>query len=243
MLLFSRRRTPQQIEEYTSDLRAAAWVAPYDGPIHSLLYTVLQERATQINYVNLASLGRGESEKPQFAGDADPVLAQACRVIAVDEAAHYDFFLEGARLYLYYYPEETLRALVDVLRDFTMPAAQIIPNYEAFVETLYEGGLFGRQVYAREVVPAAFKALGVESLRQIERGIRRTRRVPDAQGQMRDTALFGAETESMTAGVNFPLVEAAVSRLFGRIGRYEDEIGVSDIDPIRFVANPALSAI
>lgn len=243
LLLFSRHRTPQQIEEYTTDLRAATWAAPYDSPLHVLLYSVFQERATQINYLNLAKVGRGQSEKPQFAHDADPVLTEACRVIAVDEAAHYDFFLEGARLFLYYYPEETLTALAQVLRDFAMPARRIVPGYDAFVETLYAGGIFGPRIYAREVVPAALKNLGIESVRHIEQGIRRTRQVPDADGRMRDTALFGgakmrAPEDETDAGVDFPFVEAAVRRLFDRVGRYEDKIGLSDIHPTRFVANP-----
>ena len=234
MLLFSRRRTPREIEEYTDDLRKSSWTLPFDASIQMLLYTVFQERATQLNYINLAKVGNGKSDKPQFAGDTDPVLAQACRAIAVDEAAHYDFFLEGARLYLYYYPEETLCALVDVLRNFTMPASQIVPNYDAFVEALYAGGIFGRQMYAREVILGALSNLGVNSIRAIERGIKNTRQVPDAEGRMRDTAQFDAAT---CKGVQFSIVEAAVMSLFDRVGRYEEEVGLSAIDPTCFAPN------
>lgn len=158
ILLFSRRRSPEQIEQYTEDLRSSAWELPFDCPIRMLLYTVFQERATLFNYIHLAKVARGESEKTQFAHDADPILAEACKKIAVDEAAHYEFFLEGARLFLYYYPEETLCALVDVLRNFTMPAARIVPNYDAFIKTLYEGGIFTPRSYAREVVPVALES-------------------------------------------------------------------------------------
>jgi acyl-[acyl-carrier-protein] desaturase len=232
-LLASRQRTPGQIERYTDDLRAAAWTAPYEDPLRMLLYTVFQERATQLSYMNLAKVARGESTKPQFAGDADPVLAAVCRAIAVDEAAHYEFFLEGARLFLYYYPGETLAGLAEVLRGFTMPASRIVPDYEAFIRALYEGGVFGQGMYAREVVPAAMKSLGVDSLRAVERGIGRSRRVPDEGGRMRETALFDAEARaapSHTApgrGVDFRVVEAAVMRLFDRITRYEEEVGLS----------------
>jgi acyl-[acyl-carrier-protein] desaturase len=231
-LLFSRQRTPEQIEKYTDDLRASAWEAPYSHPIEMILYTVFQERATQLNYMNLATVGRGESEMPQFAGDADPVLVEVCRTIAVDEAAHYEFFLEGARLFLYYYPEETLTSLVNVLRSFTMPASRIIPDYDAFIQVLYEGGIFGPRMYAREVVPTALKNLGIESLRAVEKGIGCTRRVPTAEGVMRDTAIFDANT--VGAGVDFTVVEAAVIRLFDRIGRYEKEVGFFDIHPTEF---------
>lgn len=242
ILLFSRRRSPRQLEQYTEDLRSSAWTLPFDCPIRMILYTVFQERATQFNYMNLGRVARGESDKPQFADDADPLLAQACKVIAIDEAAHYEFFLEGARLYLYYYPEETLTALVEVLRNFTMPASHIVPNYEDFVKTLYEGGIFGPRLYAREVVPVALSMLGVDSIREIERGIKRTRRVPDADGEMRETALFDQKLgepfdASGVEGVQFPVVEAAVIRLFDRIERYEEEIGLSEVAPTRFVPN------
>ena len=39
------------------------------------------------------------------------MLAEVARTIAVDEAAHYNFFLEITRLFLYYYPARTLDAL------------------------------------------------------------------------------------------------------------------------------------
>ena len=240
VLLFSRRRTPEQIEWYTDDLRASTWTLPFDGPIHMILYTVFQERATQLNYMNLAEVTRGNSAKPQFAGDKDPLLAQACKLIAVDEAAHYDFFLEGARLYLYYYPEETLSALVDVLRHFNMPAGKLIPNFDLFMKTVYEGGIFGPRMYAREVVPAALSQLGVSSMRDIERGIKRTRRVPGEDGAMRDTAIFDEPFDARSAsGFDFSVVESAVIRLFERVGKFEQEIGISDIAPTRFVRSVA----
>lgn len=238
ILLFSRRRTPQQIDQYTVDLRTSAWTLPFDCPIRMLLYTMFQERATQLNYANLAKVAKGESNKPQFAEDADPVLADMCRIIAIDEAAHYEFFLEGARLYLYYYPDETLHALVDVLRNFTMPASRIVPNYNDFIKTLYDGAIFGPRLYAREVVPIALAQLGVDNIREVERGIKRTRRVPDQGGVMRDTALINQNVDAFTLGlIQFPVVEAAVVRLFDRIGRYEEEIGLSDLAPTRFLPN------
>ena len=46
---------------------------------------------------------------------------------------------------------------------------------------------------------------------------------------MRDTGL--------SDGVKFTIVESAVMRLFARIGRYEDQIGLSEVNPTRFVPN------
>lgn len=227
VLLFSRARTPAWIERHTEDLRAEAWVAPYDDPLRMLLYTVIQERATQLYYLNVLKVARGQSDRPQFANDADPVLADVARTIAVDEAAHYAFFLEGARLFLYYYPEETLAALVDVLRNFAMPALDLLPDTDKLARTIYEGGVFDGRILSRDVIKSALGNLGVTSIRAVERGIARARQVPDPEGKMSGAAAF--------EGVDFTLVEGVVENLFARIGRYEDEIGLSAIDPTTFV--------
>lgn len=228
VLLFSGGRTPRWIEQYTHDLREAAWTPLFDNPLHMLLYTVIQERATQIYYLNVVKIARGESEKPQFASDTDPVLAAVAQTIAVDEAAHYSFFLEGARLFLYYYPEETLAALIDVLRTFAMPAMHLLPNTEALGRTIYEGGVFDGRLYSRDVVQAALKNLGIASIKAVEKGVGRRREVPDENGSFSQAA-------AVIEGVDFTLVEGVVEALFARIGRYEDEIGLSAIDPTVFL--------
>jgi acyl-[acyl-carrier-protein] desaturase len=228
-LLFSRARTPVWLEQYTADLRENSWTLPFDDPLRMILYTVFQERATQLSYLVLLKIARGQSPKPQFAGDADPVLARACSTIAIDEAAHFDFFLEGARLMLYYYPEETLEALVDVLRGFMMPGHNLLPDYDALVKTIYDGGVFSRRMHSRDVVQVALKNLGIESLRAIEAGVARRRQVPDEDGRIRDTALFQE--------VDFSVVESSVERLFARVGGFEAEVGLADVNPTRFVKN------
>jgi acyl-[acyl-carrier-protein] desaturase len=232
VLLFSGARTPEWIESYTDELRANAWRPPWDNPIHMLLYTVIQERATELSYLNVARIARGECTKTWSAVDVDPVLAKIARTIAVDEAAHYNFFLDGARLYLYYYPEETLTALVEVLRSFMMPGSGLVPNYDGFVTVLYEADVFNRRKYARDVVMAALENLGIESVTAIEDGIRSSRRAPDQEGRMRDCSLKN--------GLDLSVVESALRRLFDRIGRHENAFGVSEIDPTRFVPNPSL---
>jgi acyl-[acyl-carrier-protein] desaturase len=228
VLLFSGGRTPRQIEEYTNELRANAWQAPWDTPLHMLLYTVFQERATQLIYLGMARVARGEGADPRLAGDRDPVLADVADTIAVDEAAHYAFYLGLSRLHLYYFPEETLQALVEVLRRFVMPAATIVPNYDAFVKELYAADLFGPRKYGREVAKPALAALGIEAIREVEAGLRRTKSAPAMDGSMRPAPAF--------ASCKFGVVESAVRGLFARIGDFEREVGLAEVDPTTFVA-------
>jgi acyl-[acyl-carrier-protein] desaturase len=229
-LLFSRGRSPEQIEHYKWQLRENAWTLPWDDPLHMMLYTVFQERATQINYLNFAKIARGESENPAYAGDADPVLARACTLLAVDEAAHYAFFLEGARLCLYYQPEETLQAIQDVVTHFAMPAQDIIPNWDVVAENIYRAGVYGPRVFQRDVIGPVFDNLTVSGRKALENGLKRARAVPNGEGEMRLTALW----DTFDTGE----AERSVMRLHDKITDYEKSVGRDALDPLCFQPNP-----
>jgi acyl-[acyl-carrier-protein] desaturase len=220
------RRTPDWLEEYTQSLRTGEWTLPWEDPLRMLFYTVLQERATQVNYLNLGLAAIGQSRLPLLANAGDPVLAAACRTIAVDEAAHYHFFLEAARLFLYYFPEEAVEALVDVIRHFAMPAISIIPGYDQFASTLHASGVFSRRIHYSDVIEIALKQLGVHGLRALEDGLRRARAVPASDGAMRTTAIFDS--------IDHHEVERRVERLFARVRDYTADAGVDHTLDLRF---------
>lgn len=225
-LLFSGARQRNQIEDYTDALRAKAWQPPWDDPLHMLLYTVLQERATELIYLNLARAARGAGSRTDVFNAVDPVLAKVAAVIAADEAAHYHFFLEAARVSLYYFPEDALPALGDVLRGFVMPASTLVPNYDAFTADLYAGRLFGRIMYAREVVPPSLDKLSVLDRRILLRGDG-TAAAKAETGAAPITALYQA--------VNREALESTVIRLFEKLGRDGRELGLADDLLDRFV--------
>ncbi len=232
-VLFSGRRSLEWTEDYMGQLRSGEWKLPWEDPLHMVFYTVFQERATQVNYLNLGLAAKGLHSNQAFANDTDPVLAKMCQTIAVDEAAHYNFFLECARLMLYYYPEESTQAMVNVLRHFGMPAGSIIPDYDHFAETMYRNGIYGPREHAKDVVKIAMEQLGADSLRAVEKGIRDSRMVPDLNGNMRHTGIFES--------IDFGFVESKVQRLFGKIVDFETKIGVPDEQLTRFQINPASS--
>lgn len=227
-LLFSRTMEPDAIREYLYDLRGKHWALPWEDPLHLMCYVVIQERATQVNYINTALVAQGKSDKPQFANDIDPVLAKVARTIASDEAAHYNFFLEVLRLNLYYYPAETIEALQDVVVNFAMPADQFIPDFHIFADALYEGGIYGPREYSRDVLKLALKNLGVAGRKALEQGVRVSRQVPDDKdGNIRDTSFF--ET------LDYDAVEDGVRRMFSRFEKYETQVGITEVDPAPFV--------
>lgn len=228
--LFSQFRTPDWLRGYMNELRSNQWTLPWEGdPMRMIFYTVFQERATQINYLGLGVIARGKSLVEKYKASADPVLVKASQLIAMDEAAHYNFFLEGARLFLYYYPAQAIEAMYDVIKHFAMPAGQLIPNYDEFSEIVYRAGIYGPREHSKDVVQSCLDNLGMESRKALEHGIRNTRLVPDEDGNLRETAIF--------PGLDFKHIEDAVNRLFGRIQKYEEEIGFHEVDPI--IVKPA----
>lgn len=229
-VLFSRKRTPDWIREYKERLKSVQWELPFPDAIHNLVYTVFQERATQLNYLNLMKIAQGKSDKPHLQGFQDPVLAKVAQTIAIDEAAHYNFFLEGVRLYLYYYPQRTLEAIRNVIGQFSMPAVNLVPDWDHFFETVYRAGIYGPRDFSRDVMQVAFRNLGIESRKKLEEGIKLTREVPTFDGDDKiptiiwDTFDYGS-------------ISGDVKRLHAKIQQYEREVGLSELDPTEFVLN------
>ena len=228
-ILFSRHRSPKWIDDYRHTLREKQWELPWDNAMHMIFYTVVQERATQVNYLNTAKIARGEMNDPDFAIDSDPVLASLAQVIAIDEAAHYNFFLEGARLFLYYYPAQSLEALYDVIKFFAMPAGDLIPDYDKFAEIVAQACVYGPREHLRDVLDVALKSLSVKGKNELYKGIKRIRSVPGEDDSMQDTTIFNM--------LDYEGVTTKVKRLHNKISDYEKEIGINEIDPTRFVSS------
>lgn len=192
-----------EIEDYSMALRQQRWSPPWDGPIEMLFYAVLQERATQLTYLDMASLFKSSSHG---AGDVDPVLYKAAMAVAVDEAAHYRFFLEGARLYLYYFPEESFEALLKVIDCFEMPSMGLIDDYSYFRAALIRRKLYSRAKYAKQVIAHSLRNLGIGHVRLL-----------------RDWKDSGA---GMTTVVSAN--EDRVKTIFAKIKQYESDVGFPD---------------
>lgn len=220
-LLFAGRWSPARLDQYAADLRASSWELPWDDPVHIVFYTVFQELATKLNYANLARLAAGAT--PDTAQHRDPVLHAICRVIVADEAAHYAFYLDLARILLTYDPVGSLEALEDVLREFAMPAQTIIPNWPVIQDAILRTGVYGPRVFFIDVLQVALGQLGLESRRALRDGIRRMRRIPDEQGQLRHT--IAADV------LDVPQLSRDLQRVIDRVRQYEHETGLALVDP------------
>lgn len=172
-LTTSGKRTPKQMEEYAEYLAEKQWVLPYDTPRRMIIYQMIQERATYLNYHNLAARAKR---------DGDKALETALRIIGVDEIAHHGFFYKGVQLYLKYDTAATIDDLLYIMKTFAMPAKDLLHNVSEFEEAVYKAGIYGPREYIKDVQNPILNALGYASRRELERAALRLRIAPDGIG-------------------------------------------------------------
>lgn len=228
-LLATGQRSVSWVEDYMDRLRSKEWKLPFEDPLRILFYQVVQERATQVNYLNMALIAQGKMQPEKYGADADPVLAKLSRTIAVDEAAHSKFFQEIFRLFLYYVPDEAAEAALDVVNHFHMPASDIVPDFGVFVEALRQTGVYGGRQYATDVLAPAFASMGIANRKVLEAAVRASREVPDVEGRLRGTAIFER--------LDFRHIEALVTKTYQRIAVYEKDAGIEEFSTVRFLPN------
>ena len=112
-LLRSRQRSDEQLADLEGQVAAGAWNLPHDSHLGMLVYAMVQELATALNYRNLR-------RRLNDCG-GDPALAKLLMFVSVDEQAHFGFFRDCVRLYLQHDRSAVLEQLRRVMNDFAMP--------------------------------------------------------------------------------------------------------------------------
>jgi acyl-[acyl-carrier-protein] desaturase len=153
-LIASGNRTPEQMEAYADHLLGEEWELPFDHPRQMIIYTMIQELATWLNYKNL----REQAQK-----EDDGALTKALQFISRDEAVHYDFFRRGVKLFMEHEPAETVEDLAYVFDHFQMPARFQIPDYEERARLIAEAGIYSARDYIKHVKRPILEDLGLEA--------------------------------------------------------------------------------
>ena len=122
---------------------------PFNTPTQMMVYTTLQELATQLNYRRLRELARQEN---------DEALVATLNFIGRDEAAHHKFFKDGVKLLIEEDRDKTLEDIQIVLSQFKMPAIDLIPDWQEYLNTIVDMGLFSARLYMTDVVQPVLKA-------------------------------------------------------------------------------------
>ena len=174
-LLRSGKRTEEQVENFSRELLGAEWQLPFESPRQMIIYTMIQEMATALNYTNLKK--RAEEE-------GDIALSRALRWISADESAHYNFFRRGVKAYLELEPAETIADLRFVFENFAMPAHALIPEWEMRGKLIEESGIYGPRMYLRKIFLPVLDDLGLTRLELKEAGVAAD--AADAVGERRE---------------------------------------------------------
>ena len=145
-------------EEYMVDLEKRIfeheWNLPQDSHLGMLIYAMVQEQATFINYRNLRNrieeLGR------------DPALEKLLKYLFVDEKAHFSFFRDCVSVYLQHDRDMVIKQMRRVMNEFSMPAIHdLLDNSEKRVAGVRALKLFDPDIYYREVYLPILQSLGV----------------------------------------------------------------------------------
>src|SRR3954468_4900180 len=167
-LLATRAVDPQQLERLRMDHMSTGYQAQHDDMLRSLAYVSFQELATRVSHRNT---GRITGDKV-----ADQLLAR----VAADENLHMVFYrnLLGGALELD--PNQSMRAITDVVTTFQMPGTDIAGFQRKAVEMAIAGGHGASRdvdeggVGDSVIIPATRKAAG-----------RPTTAMPRTAGQVR----------------------------------------------------------
>lgn len=145
-------------EEYMADLESGIfkqeWNLPHDSQLGMLVYAMVQEHATWLNYRNLKvrCAERG----------GDPALEKLLLLVSVDEKAHYAFFMNCVQVFLKHDREKVLEQMRRVMNNFNMPAIHdLLENNRRRVEQVKQLNIFSEDLYYREVYLPIIEELGV----------------------------------------------------------------------------------
>jgi acyl-[acyl-carrier-protein] desaturase len=165
-LLRSGHRSDEQVADMHREVFSHEWELPYDNALGMLCYTTFQELATRIHYVRLG-------EAVQRAGGC-PALEQALKLVAIDEAAHADFFRHLVEIYLAYDRPATLEQIRRVVNTFKMPAVHMLADSARRVADVKRLRIFEEQIFINLVYEPILSKLGISSKELRRKRLRET---------------------------------------------------------------------
>lgn len=159
-LLRSGQRTEEGVRDFSDVILENEWALPFETPRQMMIYTMIQELATHVNYKQLRTVAQQEN---------DEALSVALHFIAADEMAHYGFYRDTIKVYLALDEDNTKADLAFVFKHFAMPALSLVPEAEERGRKLEAMGLYGPRQYVKLVKDPIEKALGIGNVRQLQR--------------------------------------------------------------------------
>lgn len=123
-----------ELEEYADEL----------GILHSVAYVTFQELATRVSHRNTGK------------ACGDPIADKMLQRIAADENLHMMFYRNICGAGLDLAPDQTLRAVTDIVTNFQMPGAGM-PNFRRHGVLMAKHGIYDLRQHLDEVVMPVLK--------------------------------------------------------------------------------------
>ena len=155
-----------------------------------LVYAMVQELATALNYRNLRRRVHDRG--------GDPALSKLLMYVSVDEQAHYGFFRDCVRLFLKHDPDAVLEQMRRVMNNFAMPAIYDMADSRQRVAGIKALDIFTEDIYYREVYLPVLAALGVDR-KEMRNRLPSRKSVPSGVTGDAGPSRNAGATESVTA--------------------------------------------
>jgi acyl-[acyl-carrier-protein] desaturase len=150
-MLKGGHRSEGQLRDMDNSVFEREWNLKYNDPLASVVYTMVQEVATRVNYRNLRKV----------AGGRCPALDRLLELVQIDEAAHGGFFRQIVSIYLEEDRATTLERIRMVLNTFTMPADHLLADGRRRVAAIKALKIFDEGVFLNEVATPLLAQLGL----------------------------------------------------------------------------------
>lgn len=167
-LLRSGARTEKQLEEVANWAVVGEWNLPSDNVRGMTCYTMCQELATWLHYRNLRKI----------LGDTDPALNKILSLVAIDERAHYDFYVKVMKLHLQDDRQGTLEQLKRVLNGFGMPVTHLLADSARRTAKVKSLNIFNEALFYSDVVVPILQTLGIDKAELRNRALQK-KSLPD----------------------------------------------------------------
>jgi acyl-[acyl-carrier-protein] desaturase len=151
-LLRSGNRSEEEMADREREVFQHQWHVPHDNAPAMVMYGMVQELATWVNYRNL---------RQQVEQRGDPALSKILQLIAIDERSHHDFFRKVTLMYLEHDRVGTLEQLRRVIGSFAMPALHMLSGSQQRVANIQAMKIFDADIYYRDVVRPLLEKLSI----------------------------------------------------------------------------------
>ena len=184
-LIDSGLYTREFVDAYLAEAAEYQWTfltqTGYEAePLTAAAYAIFQERQTRWNYTHLRKHIWEEYGSPANSEGHPvyPAVAGALRYPEIDEGAHEANFTNIVRIYMKYFPDLALEALMQVSAHYRMPVVQL-PNAEEFIRCVLAAGMGDPRSVINDVMNPALQRMGLTDRTALRKAVENFRSLPE----------------------------------------------------------------